>query len=361
MWSKVRNSLIWLPEYLKQHLRPCAGAPEHVFFAICDHFEPYNNRPDAATAYRRIKKWVDHYPGVVEAFRDCDGKWLKYTFFYPQEEYTEPDLNLLAGLCLGGYGEVEVHLHHDNDTSENLRRTLLDFRDLLHEKHGLLPVDATTGKVCYGFIHGNWALANCARGGRWCGVNDEIGILQETGCYADFTLPSFPSETQTRTINSIYYAVDDPKRRKPHDTGRKVRVGGAGDGLLMLQGPLGLDWRRRKFGVLPRFENGGLYPSYPVTRNRVRCWLNERVAVEGAQGAIFVKLYTHGAFDDMSEYFLKQGGLSTLLGCLTEVCAEENLLLHFVTAREMVNVVRALESGRSLQEDLTDFRYRLQA
>ncbi|MFC1831685.1 hypothetical protein ACFL0S_06655 [Thermodesulfobacteriota bacterium] len=32
--------------------------------------------------------------------------------------------------------------------------------------------------------------------GRWCGVNNEIDILHEMGCYADFTLLSVPSDTQ---------------------------------------------------------------------------------------------------------------------------------------------------------------------
>ncbi|MEJ7636728.1 MAG: hypothetical protein WKF75_01760 [Singulisphaera sp.] len=50
-------------------------------------------------------------------------------------------------------------------------------------------------------------------------VNNEIDVLRETGCYADFTLPSAPSPTQTRQINSIYYASDDPRRPKSHDRG----------------------------------------------------------------------------------------------------------------------------------------------
>ena len=50
-------------------------------------------------------------------------------------------------------------------------------------------------------------------------------MLRVAGCYADFTLPSAPSETQTRKINSLYYAVDDPAAPKSHDTGVDVAVG----------------------------------------------------------------------------------------------------------------------------------------
>jgi hypothetical protein len=357
MWRTLRNSLIWLPEYLKQHLRISRSAPQHVFFCICDHFEPYNNRADSVTAFNRIRKWVDCYPAIVEKFRDSSGNWLKYSFFYPQEEYTEADINLLATLCRAGYGEVEVHLHHDNDTSDNLRRTLLDFKNTLHEKHGLLSRDAVSGNISYGFIHGNWALDNSRKDGRWCGVNDEITILQETGCYADFTLPSAPSETQTSKINSIYYATDDPTRPKSHNSGHNVKVGGQGKGLLMVQGPLGLNWQRRKIGILPTLENGGIYPGLPVTKDRVRCWLNERVRIDGVEDIIFIKIYNHGAFEEMSELFLKRGGLATLLSCLTETCAENNHLLHFVTAREMVNVIRGLENGQHPQDNLMNYRY----
>ena len=78
---------------------------------------------------------------------------------------------------------------------------------------------------------GHWPMASCtgtgrlitrSPDGRCCGVNDEIDILRETGCYADFTLPSSPSPTQTRKINSIYYAVDDPLEPKSHDWGTDV-------------------------------------------------------------------------------------------------------------------------------------------
>jgi len=34
------------------------------------------------------------------------------------------NLDLLAQLCHAGYGEVEVHLHHDQDTEEGLKKKL---------------------------------------------------------------------------------------------------------------------------------------------------------------------------------------------------------------------------------------------
>ncbi len=53
-------------------------------------------------------------------------------------------------------------------------------------------------------MHGNFALANSA-GGRFCGVDSEMQVLADTGCYADFTLPTRASHpAQTAKINSLY-------------------------------------------------------------------------------------------------------------------------------------------------------------
>lgn len=360
MLTKLRNSLNWLPGYmLNAALKSNAShTPRDVFFCICDHFEPYFGRAGAATARKRLGKWIDSYPRIVERVRDSEGKWLRYSFFYPEEEYTEADMTMLAELCKAGYGEVEVHLHHDNDNSDNLRKTLLDYKRRLYEVHGLLSIDGWSGEISYGFIHGNWALDNSRRDGRWCGVNDELTILQETGCYADFTMPSAPSETQTRKINSIYYAVDDPNRPKSHDKGTDVRVGKEGEGLLLVQGPLGLNWEERKYGLIPRLEYGGLYPGQPVTRARIACWLKEGVHVQGAPESIFIKLYNHGALDDMIRVFLEEGGLAELLATLRDVCLEKNIKLHFVTAREMANTILAFEAGQTeIRDQIYDFRY----
>src|SRR5262249_49674898 len=163
--------------------------------------------------------------------RDSDGRAPRHTFFYPVEEY-EPELMApLAGLCAAGFGEVEVHLHHDNDTAENLRQTLADFRDTLAEGHGLLGRDRTTREVTYCFIHGNWALCNARADGRCCGVDNEIAVLRETGCRVDMTMPAAPNETQTPTINSIYYAVNRPGPCS-HNTGTPVGAAPAPEGGL---------------------------------------------------------------------------------------------------------------------------------
>src|SRR5262249_34963384 len=132
--------------------------------------------------------------------------------------------------------------------------------------------------------------------GQCCGVNNELTILHETGCYADFTLPSAPEPQQTRKINSIYYAVGAPGRAKGQDSGIDVGSGPAPtNSLMIIQGPLVLDWTRRKWGVFPRIENACIQWNQPATIARLPQWLRARVQVANRPDWFFVKLHTHGA------------------------------------------------------------------
>ena len=251
----------------------------------------------------RVARWVRDYPQQFAQFRDSDGRPPRHSFFYPIEEYEPEYLDALAELCHAGYGEVEVHLHHDHDTAEGLRTKLLDFKQLLAERHGLLSRHRITGELAYGFIHGNWALDNSRPDGRWCGVNNELDVLRETGCYADFTLPSAPSPTQTWKINSIYYACDDPGRPKSHNTGTDVGAGPVPRrSLLLIQGPLLFDWKRRKWQLLPRLENGCVQKTQPPDINRLDLWLKACVQVPTRPDWFFVKLHAMGPWSRVTKH-----------------------------------------------------------
>jgi hypothetical protein len=113
----------------------------------------------------------------------------------------------------------------------------------------------------------------------------------------------------------------------------------------MIQGPLTLNWHRRKFGLLPRIENGELSRWNPPTPRRADLWVNERIGVRGKPEWVFVKVFTHGA---------KPGNDDVILGrpmdaLFTHLEAAYNdgaaWKLHYVTAREMYNLVKAAERG----------------
>ena len=364
-----KNIDIWIGEYLRGLLeenlkkRDMKNDSVHILFSLCDHFEPYWNNNDHKKAYERVENWVQNYPKISLNHYDSQGEHPKHTFFYPFEEYRRNLLDMLAGVCKNGFGEVEIHLHHDNDTSENLRKTLEEYKNILSNEHKLLAIDRTTSEVKYGFIHGNWALDNSRNDGRWCGVNDEISVLLNTGCYADFTLPSAPSDTQTKTINSIYYAVDDPQMPKSHNTGNVAIAGKQNkEGLLCIQGPLSLNFNWRKFGIFPRIENANIAYDIPVNRNRIDLWKKQYVHVKNRPDIIFIKLHTHGTQEKNMEYFFKHNGLDNLYSELETYCdTRPGINLHYVTPRQMYNVVKGLEVKQDAElGDLLEFELILQ-
>ena len=90
----------------------------------------------------RADRWVREYPRSIAGLADARGRPPQHTFFYPAEEYNPEHIEKLAGLCRQGFGEVEVHLHHDNDTADKLRCTLEGFKHRLFHDHGLLRKNA---------------------------------------------------------------------------------------------------------------------------------------------------------------------------------------------------------------------------
>jgi hypothetical protein len=346
----LRNVHLWLPNYLKRHFLKNFGEQSNkiykILFCICDHFEPFWNGADLSVAYKRVKTWVNNFPEISLSHKDFMGNHPRHAFFYPFEEYNKNLVKIIDELCHNGFGEMEIHLHHDNDTADNLKNNLISFKKILSEEHGLLSYSKSDNDVKYAFIHGNWALDNSRPDGRWCGVNNEISILEETGCYADFTMPSAPSDTQTKTINSIYYAIDDPDKPKSHDTGNRARAGLSGQkGLLCIQGPLSLNYWSRKYGILPRIENGSLTEDIQICKNRVNAWLRQHIHVEGRRDIIFVKVYTHGTQEAIMDSFFREGELNRLFSILEEICSDtKKYRLHYVTPRQMYNVVKGLEA-----------------
>ena len=347
----------WIPGYLQSVARRPKNTerPRHLVFCVADHFEPLWNQASHARALERVKYWAERYPQTFSSFRDADGFSPRHTFFYPQEHYDEKCIEALAGLCSGGNGEIEVHIHHRNDSPEDLRAKLTDFRDRLYEQHGLLCKDRA-GRIRYGFIHGNWALCNSRPDGDWCGVNEELGILGDTGCYADFTFPSAPSPTQPRMVNAIYYATDTPGKARGHDTGtlcRKSEIRNPKSeteqkrSLLLIQGPLGLNWRDRKWGIIPRLENGDMSANNLPAPDRIDLWVRQHIHVIGRPDWVFVKVHTHGCVEENMDVLFGDSMKQLHEHVQNHYNDGRNWRLHYVTARELYNIVKAAEAGEA--------------
>ncbi len=350
---KQRHIDMWIGSYYFPANRTAeanqSDEPIDLFIAICDHYEPGRDGASKEIGISLVDRWVNEYPKMFDQFRDCNGQVPQHTFFFPQDEYEPEYLDRLKTLCEAGYGDVDVHLHHESDTAEQLREKLNEFRETLYHRHGLLRRDPVTNEIVYGFIHGNWALCNSRPDGYCCGVNEEITILRETGCYADFTMPSAPSNTQTSTINSIYYVTDHPGETKSHDTGQLATVGGTppAESLLMIQGPLAPSWSPPKWGIFPRIENGDLHGTRPPSIDRLKLWIKANVHVQGKPNWKFIKLHTHGC---------KEGNIDMLLGTPMQQFhqqlasfAQQNphIRYHYVTAWEMALLVKQAEQNKT--------------
>ncbi len=355
-----KNIIWWLPSYIMGVLsRPTVkGKPVHIMFCFVDHFEPAWRTKDIEVERQRVDRWHDGYPKMADGHKDADGCFPKHTFFYPEEEYREEHLSKISDLCERGYGEVEIHLHHHDDTETNFRDTINSFKDTLNDKHGMLSKDSA-GDIKYVFIHGNWALDNSDPTGNNCGINNELILLNETGCIGDMTYPSAPHPTQPSKVNSIYMAVDDAHKPKSFNSGIDVQVGVdmVGD-TLMVEGPLGFDFYNAKWGLMPRIENGDIRKTQPPTNHRVDNWVNRHIHVKGREDWVFIKIHTHGTQDSDMDTLLcdKMSDMHDYLE--SKYNDGENYVLHYVSAREMINIVHAARDGKDENPNLyRDYKY----
>jgi hypothetical protein len=313
---------------------------------VCDHFEPLQGRAPREVGRRRVGAWREGYPRLARAFRDATGRAPRHTFFFPGEEYDPDFIEPLAELVEQELAEVEVHLHHDGDTRATLREKLERTLAAL-ASHGVVP--RRDGAFAWSFIHGNWALANGRPDGRWCGVDDELSLLRELGCYADFTFPSAPDPCQPGIVNSIYYPRDECRRRG-YERGERARVGGPRRAsVLIVQGPLALA-RRRGPGRALRIDASCIDGRDPPSASRLKTWVDQWVHVEGRPEWTFVKLHAHGAPEKNATTMLGDG-MRDFHRALAELEARDAWRIHYVTAREMFNVARAAMDGRDGSPD----------
>ena len=369
-WQQMKTALPWLPSYVWQRFvrRLPKVRPLHIILGVADHFEPAvqprtpREITDQSHRNLRLKEWCRAYPRAVDSWRDDDGHPFRHTYFYPAEQYDEAVIDLLVEHCHAGWGEIEIHLHHGiecADTKENTTRVLTEFRDALAAR-GCLSRENGVGPPRYAFVHGNWALANSDHG-RYCGIDSELQLLAETGCYADFTLPA-PSPAQISKINSLYECALPLTQRAAHRRGTDLQSGRPPTIFpLMIQGPLLVDFGRRKRGwLLPGIENGELSGVNPPTLRRFGLWKGAAIAVRGCPDWVFIKLHCHGMAPG-SESAMFGTSIRRFLMELVE--GPQNGVehkLHFVTMREMVNIIlAACDQRKGNPGEYRDYRFQL--
>lgn len=370
--EKLLNSMRWLPAYLWQRMtrtRPEVGQ-RHLIFALADHFEPAimpetrGKRAPLNVQQQRLERWCRIYPKAFDAWRDSAGLPFVHTYFYPAEQYESALLERLAEHCHAGWGEIEIQLHHGvdlPDTTENARRQLVEFRDSLASL-GCLSRAPGDQEPRYAFVHGNWALANSG-GGRCCGVDEEMQILADTGCFADFTLPSAPNAAQVSKINLLYECGLPLTSRAPHRRAKPLRSGFPPTTFpLIIEGPLLMDFGQHENGRLSvKIENAAVTGLNPPSLRRLQLWMRAAITVGGRPDWLFIKLHCHG-MDPRDESSMigesAQRFMADLSGWVRENPTNR---LHFATGREMVNIALAAADGKEGNpSDYRDYRFRPQ-
>jgi len=340
-----------------------ANEPRHVMFAFVDHFddsEPHN----VPNSEPRI--WVDDYIAMARRHVDADGRHPIHSYFMFWAGYEtswngfniHSCLNILNEATYQGYGEIEYHLHHgvrDEGTrceavATNEFLTWTNKAVNVFSSHGAWITAEPVPQIAFGFIHGMWALDN-SRTAVWndpnsarqyCGVNQELRLLREKNCYADFTFNS-PFPMTPKIVDSIFYARDDefPASYKNPDNVFLVEVNQPMQGdLMIIEGPN----IRCNIGV----HRGDYYDL--ATLARMDGWVGHNVHVVGQNNWVFVKVYTHGCLEDLTY----QPAWDAFFGppmdwFYTDIEAKYNdginWKLHYVSAREMYNIAKAAEAG----------------
>jgi hypothetical protein len=336
-WHSLRGG--WLGPYLRRHhpfdrRRLSANQPIDVMVLFADHFEPARRFDDAA-AVAAVRSWCAAYEEIADRHRDADGRPPQHTWFY-RYDYPHPDcVRALSESVFRGFGEIEFHLHHGHDTHETMSRTLREGVAWFNRFGAMLSAEEKPRRF-FGYVAGNSALDNGAGDSTLSGCDTELAALRDAGCYGDFTFPALGSHAQPRKTNAIYYATEDGKA-KSYNRGRDVRVGGgAGGDLLMFQGPTSIDWRRGAF------EDGAIENTSPPHPERMAAWLSANVHVAGRPEWVFIKLHTH-AMQNRAAFL--SSAMDELLAAMEHWWNRPPFRLHFVTAREAYNLVKAAEAG----------------
>jgi len=355
---KIKNFVnkgysIWFPNYCMQkiinlHITP-TRYPIHIVLCVVDHFEPFSAGANLLIAQKRVNAWLVNYPKMADKHIDADGKKPQHTWFYPPH-LDQSFLKDIVSLCKCGYGDVEMHLHHNHmdpfpDTCVTLKQKIMQCLND-YSKYGIFV--QPNGKKKFAFIHGDWSLDN-SLGLGICGINNEISILRDCGCYADFTFPSL-GKAQPAFINKVYYAKDNEIKAKSYNWGKQVVAGDVNvDGdLLMVQGIIGLRWFSRTHAFIPSIESSNLDASDVPTFSRLDYLIKNAITIKRFPMLRFIKLHTHGARESTWDALFGKSGDNMFSYLESKYNDGNKYVLHYVTAREMYNIIKTVEAGTFL-------------
>lgn len=337
----VRKYYVFLPDYVRWTLTtpaPVGDRPTHVFFLFVDHFEPDLNE-------ERVRRWAERYRALAARHHDHSGRAPQHTFFYPGEQIQNPRvMEELGNLTSSGLAEVELHYHHGGDTAATLRvkiRTAIDY----FQQFGFLKT--IDGQTRFGFVHGNFGLDN-SMGDAMCGVNGELRLLRELGCYGDFSFPSLFEDAQPPFVNTLYAARDDDEPKSYRRQWPLSMLATNEADLLIFPGPLLFAPTANPRRLFIALDDGNVHPAVDASGDRVDRWVRANIHVPSRPDWVFVKAFAHGASSPADQESVLGPGVDAALSHFEQRYNDgRRYILHYITAREAYNLVRAAVDNRA--------------
>ncbi|MCD6356466.1 MAG: hypothetical protein J7L66_04185, partial [Anaerolineaceae bacterium] len=154
-------------------------------------------------------------------------------------------------------------------------------------------------------------------------------------------------QCQPAIVNKIYYAHDDPRRSKSYNWGIPVKFGQKPptNDLMIIQGIIGFRTdknKKMKFAI----EYSDLDFNNPPTEERVDFWVKNLIAINGQPNWRFIKLHTHAGREIRFDANFGESA-DRAFGYLERKYNDgKDYILHYVTACEMFNIIKAAEAGK---------------
>jgi hypothetical protein len=128
---------------------------------------------------------------------------------------------------------------------------------------------------------------------------------------------------------------------------------------FVVQGPWMLDFDRNSRNGLGRLDNGAITGRNPASLRRLGLWKKAAITVADRADWLFIKLHTHG-MDPVDSENVLHAPMQQFLAALIDGAGKRKEILHFVSAREMANIILAACDGRQGNPgDYRDYRYKL--
>lgn len=321
-----------------------SNSPVHIHIALCDFFEPFCGDVSQEIAEHRVATWCKEYSRIAKFHHDSCGKFPVHTIFYSEEDYNPQLLDILNRLYKQNLADIEIMLPLTNEPTDNFKRKVEEFRDVLFHHHGFLRKGADE-KITYGFSHGFKSAYPHTTKIPIKETCDRIKILIDTGCFADFT-----SLTKKRSKNLIesFNSSDHSQSMKITECPESIfPQGWTIKNLLTIQDPDILKWNTGIGRIFPFLENGEISASKKFLPFRANLWLQNCIGIETDEKHLFIKLHTFGGLDQNIRYLLGESGLHLLWNYIEKLCAYNNFVLHYASAWEMYHSITSICTSNS--------------